>query len=111
MSSAPVPTASWPRTAGSCSCHSTAAPPSPTTPALRLCTSWEKKRVLRDFQTTLSCKPDVVFGCEDKLIVENPLRLVVKAGAGVKLDNLEEELSLFVLDYFLRHGFGKSVFT
>ena len=55
--------------------------------------------------------PDVVFGCEDKLIVENPLRLVVKAGAGVKLDNLEEELSLFVLVYFLRHGFGKSVFT
>ena len=33
--------------------------------------------------------PDVVFGCEDKLIVENPLWFVVKAGAWVKLDNLE----------------------
>ena len=35
--------------------------------------------------------PDVVLGCEDELIVENPLRFVVKAGAGVELDNLEEE--------------------
>ena len=35
--------------------------------------------------------PDVVLGCEDELIVENPLRFVVKAGAGVELDNLGEE--------------------
>ena len=36
-------------------------------------------------------KPDVVLGCEDELIVENPLRFVVKAGARVELDNLGEE--------------------
>ena len=35
--------------------------------------------------------PDVVLGCEDELIVENPLRFVVKAGARVELDNLGEE--------------------
>ena len=40
--------------------------------------------------------PDVVLGCEDELIVENPLRFVVKAGAGVELDNLREEKVLLL---------------
>ena len=44
------------------------------------------------FQRLVCCTlPDVVLGCEDELIVENPLRFVVKAGAGVELDNLGEE--------------------
>ena len=44
------------------------------------------------FQRLICCTlPDVVLGCEDELIVENPLRFVVKAGAGVELDNLGEE--------------------
>ena len=44
--------------------------------------------------------PDVVLGCEDELIVENPLGFVVKAGAGVELDNLgEEELLIFAFGF------------
>ena len=31
---------------------------------------------------------DVIFGGEDKLVVEHPLRLVVEAGGGVELHNL-----------------------
>ena len=53
------------------------------------------------FQRLICCTlPDVVLGCEDELIVENPLRFVVKAGAGVELDNLgEEELLIFAFGF------------
>ena len=50
--------------------------------------------------------PDVVLGCEDELIVENPLRFVVKAGAGVELDNLgEEKVLLLRLAFWTKIGF------
>ena len=59
------------------------------------------------FQRLICCTlPDVVLGCEDELIVENPLRFVVKAGAGVELDNLgEEEVLLLRLAVWTKTNF------
>ena len=54
--SRPARAAAWPRTGGSCSCHSTGAPPSPATLASRLCMSCGKQgKPVLWFQRLICC--------------------------------------------------------
>ena len=57
---------------------------------LHVCARPEQEQALREKFLEMR-SPDVVFGCEDKLIVENPLWFVIQTCAGVKLNNLKKK--------------------